>query len=150
MKLICLLTLLIHPFGLLAENNKTAREVVISGNDAMQFDLKEFSSSPGETISLSFKNIGSMPKIAMGHNLVILKKGISALSFGQRVLASGGNAANPLPSSLLSDVLAHTKLLGPGEFDTITFDVPTDTGEYDYVCTFPGHFAIMRGKMIVK
>jgi len=150
MKLICLLTLLIHPFGLLAENNKTAREVVISGNDAMQFDLKEFSSSPGETISLSFKNIGSMPKIAMGHNLVILKKGISALSFGQRVLASGGNAANPLPSSLLSDVLAHTKLLGPGESDTITFDVPTDTGEYDYVCTFPGHFAIMRGKMIVK
>lgn len=86
----------------------------------------------------------------MGHNLVILKKGISALSFGQRVLASGGNAANPLPSSLLSDVLAHTKLLGPGESDTITFDVPTDTGEYDYVCTFPGHFAIMRGKMIVK
>jgi azurin len=150
MKFICSLTLLLPAFFLFAENSKTAREVVISGNDAMQFDLKEFIVSPGENISLTFKNIGSMPKIAMGHNLVILKEGISALSFGQKVLASGGNATNPLPSSLLSDVLAHTKLLGPGESDTITFDVPSDQGEYDYVCTFPGHFAMMRGKMIVK
>ena len=150
MKLIYLLSLLLPAYLLFAENSKTAREVVISGNDAMQFNLKEFSATPGETISLCFKNIGSMPKIAMGHNLVILNKGISALSFGQKVLASGGNSTNPLPSSLLNDVLAHTKLLGPDESDTITFVVPAEKGDYDYVCTFPGHFAMMRGKMIVK
>ena len=116
----------------------------------MQFDLKEFQATPGEKITITFKNIGSLPKIAMGHNLVLLKEGVSGLSFGQRVLASGGNASNPLPSSLLNDVVTHTKLLGPGEAESISFTVPGKSGEYEYVCTFPGHFAMMRGKMVVK
>lgn len=141
---ICLL-----PFVIFAEN-KDVREIVISGNDAMQFDLKEFQATSGEKITITFKNIGSLPKIAMGHNLVLLKEGVSGLSFGQRVLASGGNASNPLPSSLLNDVVTHTKLLGPGEAESISFTVPGKSGEYEYVCTFPGHFAMMRGKMVVK
>ena len=141
---ICLLPLVI--FAKIKED----REIVITGNDAMQFDLKEFQATPGENITITFKNIGSLPKIAMGHNLVLLKEGVSGLSFGQRVLASGGNASNPLPSSLLSDVVVHTKLLGPGETESIKFTVPNKSGEYEYVCTFPGHFAMMRGKMVVK
>ena len=63
---ICLLPLVI--FG----ENKEDREIVITGNDAMQFDLKEFQATPGEKITITFKNIGSLPKIAMGHNLVLL------------------------------------------------------------------------------
>jgi len=55
-----------------------------------------------------------------------------------------------LPKSLLGDVLAHTKLLGPGESESISFTAPTIEGEYEYVCTFPGHFAMMRGSMEVK
>ena len=86
----------------------------------------------------------------MGHNLVILKKGVSAIAFGQKVLASGGNATNALPESVKGDVLAHTKLLGPGETEVINFKVPMETGSYEYVCTFPGHFAMMRGIMEVK
>ena len=40
----------------------------------MQFDLKSFDVKAGEKVELTFKNIGKIPKIAMGHNLVILKK----------------------------------------------------------------------------
>jgi len=116
----------------------------------MQFDIKNFQAKPGESIRLTLKNIGSIPKIAMGHNWVLLKKGADAISFGQKVLASGGSATNPLPKSLLGDVLAHTKLLGPGESESISFTAPTIEGEYEYVCTFPGHFAMMRGSMEVK
>jgi azurin len=130
--------------------NDVAKEIVITGNDAMQFDLKKFDVSPGESVKLTLKNIGSIPKIAMGHNLVVLKKGVDALAFGQKVLASGGSATNALPKSLLGDVIAHTKLLGPGESETISFSAPNESGDYQYVCTFPGHFAMMRGVMEVK
>ncbi len=146
---ICFLTL-IHFLCTARAEEKKYREIVILGNDAMQFDLKSFEVSPEERVALTFKNAGSMPKVAMGHNLVVLKKNVDALSFGQKVLASGGSASNPLPNSLLGDVLAYTKLLGPGESERITFVSPSEAGEYAYVCTFPGHFAMMRGKMIVK
>ena len=85
---------------LLNATEKT-KEVVVTGNDAMQFDVKKFQISPSESVRLTFKNIGSIPKIAMGHNLVILKKDVDALAFGQKVLASGGSATNALPKSLL-------------------------------------------------
>jgi azurin len=127
-----------------------ASEIVVSGNDTMQFDIKTFEVKAGEPVTLTLNNTGNLPKIAMGHNLVILKKGISAIAFGQKALGAGANATNPLPDSVKDDVLANTKLLGPGESDTVTFTAPKETGSYEYVCTFPGHFAMMRGTMIVK
>ena len=137
-------------FQMVYAKEEKRKEIVISGNDAMQFDVKKFEVAPADTILLTLKNVGSIPKIAMGHNLVILKKDIDSLSFGQKVLASGGSATNPLPKSLLGDVIAHTNLLGPGESETITFEAPKAKGDYEYVCTFPGHFAMMRGTMEVK
>ena len=131
-----------------ADKNKPT-EIVITGNDKMQFDVKTFEVKTGDSIRVVFKNVGKMPKIAMGHNLVILKKGITAIAFGQKSLAAGANAANALPDSVKSDVLAYTRLLGPNETETITFTAP-EAGEYEYVCTFPGHFAMMRGKMKVN
>ena len=146
-----ILSILFFTFSLsLAAKPEPVKEVIISGNDAMQFDIKTFQAKPGESIRLTLNNVGSIPKIAMGHNWVLLKKGADAIAFGQKVLASGGSATNPLPKSLLGDVLAHTKLLGPGESETISFTVPTIAGDYEYVCTFPGHFAMMRGSMEVK
>jgi azurin len=141
-------TLLASPFIL--QGNEVAREIVITGNDAMQFDLREIEVNPDEPIKLTFKNIGSIPKIAMGHNWVLLQKDTDALAFGQKVLASGGSATNALPKSLLGEVIAHSKLLGPGESDVISFKAPSQKGEYQYVCTFPGHFAMMRGVLKVK
>ena len=126
-----------------------ATKVTITGNDTMQFDLKTFEAKAGEKVELTFKNIGKIPKIAMGHNLVILKKGVSAIAFGQKAMSAGANATNALPDSVKGDTIAATKLLGPAESETITFTAP-DAGDYEYVCTFPGHFAMMRGVMKVK
>lgn len=126
-----------------------ATKVTITGNDTMQFDLKTFEAKAGEKVELTFKNIGKIPKIAMGHNLVILKKGVSAIAFGQKAMGAGANATNALPDSVKGDTIAATKLLGPAESETITFTAP-DAGDYEYVCTFPGHFAMMRGVMKVK
>jgi azurin len=45
--------------------------------------------------------------------------------------------------------VAHTKLIGGGESDTINFTI-TEPGTYDYICSFPGHLALMKGKLIVE
>jgi azurin len=129
---------------------KADHEITISGNDTMQFDVKNFDVIAGNKVKLIFKNAGKLPKIAMGHNLVLLKKGVSAIAFGQKALGAGANAVNPLPDSLKADVIANTKLLGPGEEEIVTFTAPKEKGAYEYVCTFPGHFAMMRGTMTVK
>jgi azurin len=130
--------------------DKAVQEVVISGNDTMQFDVKSFEVKAGSKVKLTLKNVGQIPKIAMGHNLVVLKKGITAVAFGQKALGAGANPTNALPESLKGEVIAATKLLGPAESDTIEFTAPKEPGSYEYVCTFPGHFALMRGIMTVK
>ena len=145
MKIISILSLLITPFLLFADSKK----ITITGNDTMQFDLKSFEVKAGEKVELTFKNVGKIPKIAMGHNLVVLKKGISAVAFGQKAMGAGANATNALPDSVKGDTIASTKLLGPDETETISFTAP-EAGDYEYVCTFPGHFALMRGTMKVK
>ena len=49
------------------------------------------------------------------------------------------------------EVLAHTKLLGPNETDTVTFNAPYVPGEYLYLCSFPGHYSQgTKGFMTVK
>lgn len=133
----------------IAITSHAAQKIIITGNDTMQFDKREFTVKSAEKVELEFKNIGKLPKIAMGHNLVILKKGISSLKFGQKVMSLGANATNALPEGSMEDVIAATKLLGPGETETLTFTAP-DPGDYQFVCSFPGHFAMMRGIMVVK
>lgn len=146
MKFLASITLTLIPvLSLIGETKK----VTITGNDTMQFDLKTIEAKAGEKIELTFKNVGKIPKIAMGHNLVVLKKGISAIAFGQKAMGAGANATNALPDSVKGDTIAATKLLGPAESETITFSVG-EAGDYEYVCTFPGHFAMMRGVLKIK
>ena len=133
-----------------SKDGKVDQTVTITGNDTMQFDVKTFEVKAGSKVKIVLKNIGMVPKIAMGHNIVILKKGITAIAFGQKALGAGANATNALPDSLKGDVIASTKLLGPGETDSVVMTAPSEAGTYEYVCTFPGHFALMRGVMIVK
>ena len=122
-------------------------EIVITGNDTMQFDLKAFEVKAGEKVSLTLKNTGKLPKIAMGHNLVLLKKGVSAITFW----AKGYGCRSKCDQSILSGACnCQHQTPRSGESDTVSFTAPADPGNYEYVCTFPGHFAMMRGTMTVK
>lgn len=150
MKLYSIPALLLALALSVASAKEKPQEVVITGNDTMQFDVKNFEVKAGAKVKLTLKNVGKIPKIAMGHNLVVLKKGITAVAFGQKALGAGASATNALPESLMGDVIAATKLLGPAESETIEFTAPKEAGSYEYVCTFPGHFALMRGTMMVK
>lgn len=114
----------------------------------MKFNIEVIEASPGEEIRINFHNIGRMPKQTMGHNWVLFKK-ISEADLNKLVMEAAQAAPDHLPKDR-SAILVHTNILGPGQSESITFKVPTEPGEYPFACTFPGHFALMRGKLIVK
>lgn len=125
------------------------RTVEIIGTDDMKYNLTTIAAKPGERIRVRLISKGTMPKIAMAHNFVLLKLGTSAVKF---VTAGATFRDSDFVAPEMKDaVLAKTALAGPGEMVEATFTVPAKPGSYDYLCTFPGHFqAGMRGKLEVK
>jgi azurin len=87
-----------------------------------------------------------MDKNVMGHNFVLLKSGVDIIVFGGK--AATAKDTEYIPDSGV-DVIAHTKLIGGGETAVVEFDAP-EAGTYDFLCSFPGHYAIMKGKFIVE
>ncbi len=124
------------------------RTISITGNDQMQFNVTTIRAQAGEPIRISFTNIGRMPKQAMGHNWVLFEP-MSTAELNAIGNASANNPPEYLPADM-SKVIAHTRILGPGEREIIEFDVPSNPGEYPFLCTFPGHPALMRGVLIVE
>jgi azurin len=85
----------------------------------------------------------------MGHNVVFLKAGVDSGAFA--TAAAAGRDNGYIPVQFEDQVLAHTKLLGSGESDTIEFTAPAVSGDYEFLCSFPAHlFAGMRGVMTVE
>lgn len=120
----------------------------VQGTDDMKFDLTELKAKAGKPITITFKNVGKQPKTVMGHDLVVLKEGTNVDDFGNAAIKAKDTDYIPT-GALASAMIAHTKLLGPGESDTITFTIDK-AGSYDYICTFPGHHMFMKGKLIVE
>ncbi len=82
----------------------------------------------------------------MQHNLVIIKRGTTEkVGAAADKLAQTGYAAKVNYVPKMSEVLASTPLIDPNGRFTLTFKVPDTPGNYPYICTFPGHWRIMRG-----
>ncbi len=114
----------------------------LKGTDDMKFDKTEFTVEAGKEVTLTFTNVGVLPIETMGHNVVVLEKGADVQAFAN---ASIREKENDYISDLyITDIIAHTKLLGPGESETIKFTLK-EAGEYTFVCTFPGHWIAMKG-----
>ena len=126
-----------------------ARVITIEGNDAMKFNITRIEAKPGEALKIVFKNVGTLPKEAMGHNWVLLAKGTDVMAFSTAAMQA--RATEYIPAALANQVIAHSKLLGPKQTDEISFTVPSEPGDYPYVCSFPAHaMAGMRGVLVVK
>ena len=127
----------------------TARTVEITGSDGMKFNLANIDAKRGETIRLVLTAVGTMPKIVMAHNWILLKKGTDEQAFANAsALARDTGFIAPAQKA---HVLAGTTLIGNGEKAEVTFVVPRVPGKYPYLCSFPGHFAAgMKGTITVR
>ena len=117
----------------------------ISGNDAMQYDKKELDVAADCTqVELTLTHAGKLPAAAMGHNWVLVK------TADVTTVANAGMSAGLANNYLTPNdtrVIASTKIVGGGETATVTFPASklTKGGDYTYMCTFPGHYVIMKG-----
>lgn len=128
------------------ENVELSNTWVVEGNDQMKFNTELIRVKAGEPVELTLKNVGELPKEAMGHNFVVLKPNVDLPTFAGEATAASDN--DYIPKSSLSSIIAHTKLLGPGEEDKITFTL--EPGVYPFICSFPGHYGIMKGQIVAE
>ncbi len=118
----------------------------IFGNDAMQFNKSELKVKAGQKVTLTLVHTGKMAKNIMGHNFVLLKQGTDIPAFAEKAIAAGVDKEY-IPNG--DEVIVSTKIIGGGESVTIIFDAPKK-GTYDFICSFPGHYGMMKGKFIVE
>jgi azurin len=128
---------------------KAPRVIEMSAGDDMKYSVTEIAAKPGEALRIHLTPKGTMPKVAMAHNVVILKIGTDQMAF--TTAAANARATNFIPPELKAKVIAASALAGNGESIDFDFTAPKVRGKYPYVCTFPGHFvAGMKGTLTVK
>lgn len=121
--------------------------VDIEGTDSMQFNKASIAVPAScKQFTVKLKHTGKLPKTAMGHNWV-LSKTADVQSVATEGIPAGPDKAYLKPGD--ARVIAHTKLLGGGESDAVSFDVAKlKAGEsYTWFCSFPGHSSIMKGTL---
>jgi azurin len=121
--------------------------IQLKANENMRFDKELFRVRAGKKISLIFKNTGAKSAASMAHNVVILKSGIDIADFAD--IARSAKTEQYVPSSLDSLIIAHTRLVSGGDSDQVEFIIPKP-GIYDFICSFPGHWGTMQGKIVAQ
>jgi azurin len=127
-----------------AQDEPETIEIVIESvaND-LKFDLTEISVMSGESVHLVFKNMATVA--GMSHNVVILRDEESIQRVGVAAISSADTDYIPDDDA----VLFFTPLAAPGETVEVTFEAP-EPGTYYFVCTYLGHYVLMKGVFIVS
>lgn len=124
--------------------------LAIEGNDAMKYNVEQLKVAADCTeVELTLKHVGKLPKETMGHNWVLAK------TADFQALANAGIAAGIAKDYLpVGDkrVIASTKLVGGGQSTSVKFATSklTKGGDYTFYCSFPGHYGLMKGKLIFQ
>lgn len=120
--------------------------ITINAGDDMKYDLAEIKVKEGQTVKLTLNHTGKLAKEAMGHNWALLAQGTVVSDFSAKAMQAKDTDYIPAGAP---EVIVHTKLIGGGESDTIEFTAPAK-GVYEFICTFPGHSAMMKGTFYVE
>lgn len=123
-----------------------ARIAINCVRERMLFDKTEFSVKPGQHVSLVLNNPDATP-----HNLAICEPGsVEEIGLAGNEMAKDPEGMKKDYIPVTDKILHHTKLLSPNTTETLRFTAPMKPGDYPYLCTFPGHWVIMRGIMRVQ
>ncbi len=133
------------------EDKAPEPKVVVQGNQTivdiaaiphqLKYNLNNFSVKAGSKVKVTFLNPDVIP-----HNLLIVEPG-SRAEIGNQAIAMGADAVKKAPKN--SKILHGTKMLEAGQKETLEFTAPSKPGDYEFICTFPGHWAVMNGIMKV-
>lgn len=127
-------------------NGKLGRQMKIEAISGLRFSQKELKAKAGEQITIRFQNMDSIP-----HNFVLCKPG-TLETVG---MASSMMLANPKIAEMhyvpeTDDVLHYSPMLYTRSVYEMNITAPAESGIYPYMCTFPGHWAVMKGTLIIE
>ncbi|MEJ0103919.1 MAG: plastocyanin/azurin family copper-binding protein [Bacteroidota bacterium] len=139
-----------------AENNETSvpgiekleftDTIKLKAGEDMRFDNDLFRVKAGKKITLVLKNTG-MKSGAMVHNVVVLNSGTDIPDFAEE--ARKASKEEYIPASFSSSIIAHTKSISGQQSDKIEFTIQA-AGVYDFICSYPGHWGTMQGKIVAE
>lgn len=111
----------------------------------MVFDKDLFEVPAGKTVSILFDNRDQMP-----HNVLILEPGTEekvGTAADNMAALPDGYEKNFVPD--LKEVLFFTPLVSSSQVYQLDFTAPAQPGDYPFICSFPGHWRMMKGVMRV-
>jgi azurin len=121
--------------------------VALEADENMHFDKELFKVKAGRKIWLILSNKPKHAGMSMTHNAVNLKKVTDIADFADAV--KNAKEENYVPASVAPLVIAHTRMVSAGEADSVEFMLP-GAGVYDFICSFPGHWGTMQGKIVAE
>lgn len=120
--------------------------VIRTVREQMRYDTPRIVVEPGKPFEVILENNDFMP-----HNIVFVKPGtrekVAKAAEQMKPEDDDGRGRAYVPKT--TDVYAASKLLEAGQRATITMTAPNEEGIYEYVCTYPGHWMIMWGQLII-
>jgi azurin len=125
------------------------RVVTIAVDNTMKYSITAIKAQPGETLKVVLQSKATMPKTTTAHNFVLLAQGTNVAAF----LKAGTLNKNTdfIAPDQKDRVIASTPLAGPDETVEVTFKAPDRPGTYEFICSFPGHYALgMKGTLTVR
>ncbi|MEM7391187.1 MAG: PVC-type heme-binding CxxCH protein, partial [Verrucomicrobiota bacterium] len=111
--------------------------------EQMRYDVKDIKVKAGSEVKIVFSNVDYMP-----HNLLITEPG-AAQEVAMAAMALGAKGFDVEFRPDHPKILWGTGMLDNNKQETLSFTAPTKPGKYEFVCTFPGHWSLMRGIMHV-
>lgn len=116
-----------------------------SVREQMRFDITTIVVEAGKPFEIVFENVDMMP-----HNVVVMQGG------AREEIGKKADAMDPTPDrqgrAFVPDdnrILAATRLVEPGQKETLKMKAPDAPGDYEYVCTYPEHWMNMWGRLVV-
>ena len=129
--------------GVLSETDDLITVRVGTLVERMKYDVAEFTVKAGKKIELTFDNPDFLP-----HNIVITQpKAGQEVALAAMAMGEAGFKNGFIPDS--DKIIVHSKMLDHGMDQVLEFKAPEKPGDYEFVCTFPGHYMLMRGMMKV-
>ncbi|QEG39668.1 DUF6797 domain-containing protein [Roseimaritima ulvae] len=123
-----------------------ARAVELKTGTNLTYQTKILQARAAEPLALTLVNPDVVP-----HNWALVRPGrlqkVGELA-NQLIADPQAFARHYIPNS--DDVLQYTDVVGPGQSQTIYFRAPSEPGRYPFLCTFPGHWMVMNGELIVE
>ena len=121
---------------------KSVTQVIKPVGNQMAYEQTEFTVPAGAEVTIVMDNIATME--AMKHNVVVVKS--------ESLINEIGGAAISAPGYIPEHdgIIAATPMADAQQKTEVTFTAPKKAGRYPYICTFPGHYVVMRGVMVVE